>query len=101
VKIFKGILEEVNQKGIHKIKTLVYSPYSQQYYMVSSVEVNKIKLKINETTIFKADDQGNIIDYNEVYSVRPAQHSKVIKNLVEEILTETDFKKYKKDMNYV
>lgn len=49
-----------------------------QNYVLSSID----EKRINESLIFKCDENGNITDWNEVWACRPSAHWETIKAFV-------------------
>lgn len=80
------ILEKETNKGMGQ-QTLIAFKDTGKMYIVSSVS----DIMVNETYIFKADSDGDVSNWGEVYGTRPADHDYVINELINGMLTEEDF----------
>lgn len=71
------------------IQTLVFNPETNRHFVVSSVKNDD--LNISETLIFRADEEGLVTNYEDIWSTISVQHEDVIRLLEEGVLTEKYF----------
>lgn len=80
------VVQDIKGQGI---KTLVFNPETDRYFIVSSIENNEIS--VSETFIFRADEEGHITNYEEVWGTTSISHEDVVRLLEEDVLSEEYF----------
>lgn len=83
------IVKELSNTDEEK-KTIIKK--DNDFYLVSSVKPEKELIEkyilpksyyqLDETMIFKCDESGEVVDWADVYMVRPAAHQSTLNNLI-------------------
>lgn len=72
-------------------QTIVYDPVSKNYFLVTSISVKGV---MNKTFVVVCNENGAVKDWNEVFTIVPSNHDKVVKMLQSKTLTANDFNLY-------